>query len=81
MKIFVILNNNFKDGLGGLDNMEYLNRFRVWGHTETSISSPFYEGKIDVWAEDEDDARETAQKECMKAHNGRKMVITRVEQI
>jgi hypothetical protein len=54
-------------------------RYRVWGCTEVSPVSPVYEGYVDVYAADADEAEDLAQRQIRKMYEGRSFHIQRIE--
>lgn len=43
-----------------------LKKFRVWMHSVPSPGSTYYDGYVDVWATDEEDAKPKAKKELRR---------------
>lgn len=57
---------------------EQLPRYTVSMVSEASMSAPMYDGEIDVFAEDEDDAIDAARRQVRRVHGDRRFRIRSV---
>ena len=46
--------------------METLNKYRVWIHIRGSVVRPAYDGYVEVYAENDNEAAERAKRELMR---------------
>ena len=54
-------------------------RYRVWMYSRPAMCRTYYHGKVDVIADDEEQAIERAKTEAARVHDHRDWVIERVE--
>ena len=54
-------------------------RYRVWMYSRPAMCRTHYHGKVDVIADDEEEAIERAKTEAARVHDHRDWVIERVE--
>jgi hypothetical protein len=60
-----------------------LSKYRVWMHTKPGVGVTRYEGKVDVFAEDEEQAIQRAKREAYRGalHHPSLMAVDKVEVI
>ena len=56
-----------------------MNSYRVWMHSRPAMCRTFYEGKVDVRAENDDEAIEVAISRAAGVHGHRDWKVERVE--
>ena len=54
-------------------------RYRVWMHTKPAMCRTFYEGKVDVTADDSESAIDEAIRRAASVHGHRDFVVKSVE--
>lgn len=54
-------------------------RYRVWMYSRPAMCRTHYHGKVDVIADDEEQAIERAKTEAAQVHDHRDWVIVRIE--
>lgn len=54
-------------------------RYRVWMYSRPAMCRTYYHGKVDVIADDEEQAIERAKTEAAQVHDHRDWVIVRIE--
>lgn len=56
-------------------------KLRVWMHSRPAMGRTFYDGKVDVEADDFDEAREAAISRAARIHGHRDWVVEKIESI
>ena len=61
--------------------MENYKKYKIDAHLPGGMCCPYYDGNVEIYAENEEDAIERAKRKIWKTHPGRKINIDNVRRI